>query len=92
MSNRFRGNTVNIVLRAWDIINQTSSENLHSFKPQIFTASGNQVEVKGKVCVMIDLCGILCITDVIVAEDMTIKRILSEDGGKVELHLKYSVE
>ena len=26
------------------------------------------------------------------AEDMTIKRILSKDGGKVELHLKYSVE
>ena len=48
-------------LKAWDIINQSSANNLDTFEPKIYTASGSQVEVKGSADVMIDIADVLVV-------------------------------
>ena len=63
------GATLSVLsLKAWDIISQSSSNDIKPFKMQVFTASGSQIEVKGKVSVTIEICGIQCIVDMIVAD------------------------
>ena len=63
------GATLSILsLKAWDIINQSSANNLDTFEPKIYTASGSQVEVKGSADVMIDIADVKSITRVIVAD------------------------
>lgn len=51
---------------------------LNSFKTKICTASGNPIDVKGKMSVMVEVGGVKCITDVVVA-DIDIDAILGLD-------------
>ena len=54
-----KGATLSVLsLKAWDIISQSSSHDIKPFKMQIFTASGIQIEDKGKASVTIEICGI----------------------------------
>ncbi len=73
------GATLSILsLKTWDVIQQSCSEGLKRFEPQIYTASGNQVDVKGMTRVMVEIVGIKCITEVIVA-DIDMDAILGLD-------------
>ena len=73
------GATLSILsLKAWDIINQSSANNLDTFEPKIYTESGSQVEVKGSADVMIDIADVKSITRVIVA-DIDIDAIIGLD-------------
>ena len=51
---------------------------LEEFHPEIFTASGNEVEVKGKTAVMIEICDVQCISTMVVA-DIDVDIILGLD-------------
>ena len=63
------GATLSVLsVRTWDIINQSCTTNLEVFKQQIFTASGNPLEITGSATVMIELCGIKSVTKIIVAD------------------------
>ncbi len=55
-------------LKTWDIISRTCSSKLVVFKSKIYTASGEHMQVKGKTSVNIEIGGVSCITDVIVAD------------------------
>ncbi|MCG8044653.1 MAG: hypothetical protein JAY66_03025, partial [Candidatus Thiodiazotropha taylori] len=73
------GATLSIVSsKAWDIVKQTCSNELEAFTMQIFTASGSQVDVKGKTQVVIELSGIKSVYEVIVA-DIDMDAILGLD-------------
>lgn len=62
------GATLSIIAsKAWDIITQSDSI-LQPFSPEVFTASGSEIEVKGKTTVMIEICGIQCPAEMIVAD------------------------
>ena len=52
-------------LKAWDVI---SSHDIYPFTMQVFTASGSQIGVEGKVSVTIEICSIQYIFDMIVAD------------------------
>ena len=63
------GATLSIIsIKAWDIINQSSAMTLNTFKTEIYTASGNPIDVKGKMTVMVEVGGVKCITDMVVAD------------------------
>ena len=63
------GATLSVLsLRAWDIISLSSSHDIYPFTMQVFTASGSQIEVKGKAPVTIEFCGIQYLFDMIVAD------------------------
>ena len=48
------GATLSIMLlKAWDIIRDSCSNELKAFSTPIFTASGNQIEVKGLIPVVV---------------------------------------
>ena len=50
------GATLSILsFKAWDVISQSSSNELKKFSMQVFTASGSQIEVKGKTTVIIEI-------------------------------------
>ena len=53
--------------RLWDTIRPCSSPVLEKFKHNVFTASGETIEIKGKTTVFIDICGIHCACSVVVA-------------------------
>ena len=50
------------------MISQSSSNELKKFSMQVFTASGSQIEVKGKTTVIIEICGVQCVTEIVVAD------------------------
>ena len=60
------------------MVGQSSTTALKQFKSEIFTASGSQIEVKGKASVMIEIDGIQCLTEMAVA-DIDIDAILGLD-------------
>ena len=73
------GATLSILsLKAWDVISQSSSNELKKFSMQVFTASGSQIEVKGKATVIIEICGVQCVTEIVVA-DIDMDAILGLD-------------
>ena len=62
------GATLSLIsCKAWDIINK-SAASLNEFRPDIFTASGNKVEVRGKATVLVELCDIQCVSEMVVAD------------------------
>ena len=73
------GATLSIMsLKAWDIIRDSCSNELKAFSTPIYTASGNQIEVKGLIPVVVRLCGLNCVTEVLVA-DVDVDVILGLD-------------
>ena len=73
------GATLSIIsIKAWDIISQNSSMTLQTFKSGIYTASGSPIDVKGKISVMVEVGGIKCVTEMVVA-DIDIDAILGLD-------------
>ena len=61
------GATLSIIsCKAWDTINQSGSV-LQPFNSVVYTASGGEVDIKGKTPVSVEVCGIQCIIDMIVA-------------------------
>ena len=65
------GATLSILsIKAWNIISQSSSVMLfcQPLESEIFTASGNPDDVKGKVQVMVEISGAQCITEMAVAD------------------------
>ena len=73
------GATLSILsIKAWDIISQHSTSKLQPFKSEIFTASGVQINVRGKASVMVDINGMHCMTEMAVA-DIDLDAILGLD-------------
>ena len=73
------GATLSILsIKGWDILSHSSSVVLQLFKSEIFTASGSPIDVKGKVQVMVDISGIQCLTEMVVA-DIDVDGILGLD-------------
>ena len=73
------GATLSILsIRAWDTLSQASTMSLKPFKAAIFTASGNQVDVKGQVSMMVEISSIKCIAEMVVA-DIDVDAILGLD-------------
>ena len=64
--------------KAWNTISQSSTGYLKVFESQIFTASGNQIDAKGIGSVVIEICGMKCVTDIVVA-DIDMDAILGLD-------------
>ena len=63
------GATLSILsIKAWDVLSQNSSMMLQPFQSEVYTASGNPIDVKGKVQVMVDVNGIQCLTEMVVAD------------------------
>ena len=72
------GATLSLIsCKAWDIINK-SADSLNEFRSDIFTASGNKVEVRGKATVLVELCDIQCVSEMVVA-DIDVDIILGLD-------------
>ena len=62
------GATLSLIsCKAWDLMNNLAAP-LEEFSPDIFTASGNKVEVRGKTTVIVDLCDIQCVSEMVVAD------------------------
>ena len=73
------GATLSILsIKAWDVLSQNSSMMLQPFQSEVYTASGNPIDVKGKVQVMVDVNGIQCLTEMVVA-DIDVDGILGLD-------------
>ena len=70
-------------LRAWGINNKSGNNQLEAFKSQVFTVSGNSVEIKGSVSVIIELSGVRSVTKLILA-DIDIDSILGLDFLKAK--------
>ena len=63
------GATLTIIsTRLWDTIQQCSSPLLETFSTQVFTASGEPVEIKGKTTVFLDIGGMQYACKVVVAD------------------------
>ena len=63
------GATLTIIsTRLWETIQQCSSPLLENFSTQVFTASGEPVEIKGKTTVFIDIGGMHYTCKVVVAD------------------------
>ena len=54
--------------RMWETIKPSTSMALESFDSSVFTASGEPVEIEGKTCVFIEINGILCPCNIVVAK------------------------
>ena len=54
--------------RMWETIKPSTSTALESFDSNVFTASGEPVEIEGKTCVFIEINGILCPCNIVVAK------------------------
>ena len=63
------GATLSIVSsQVWDITNQSSPSVLESFDSNVFEASEETVNVKGKTTALVEINGLICICQVIVAD------------------------
>ena len=73
------GATLSILsIKARNVISQHSTSKLKPFKSEILTAPGVQIDVRGKVSVMVDIDGMQCNTEMAVA-DIDLDPILGLD-------------
>ena len=76
------GATLTIIsTRLWDIIQQCSSPLLEKFSPQVFTASGEVVAIKGQTTAFIEICDMHYTCKVVVA-DIDLDMIMGLDFFK----------
>ena len=74
------GATIIIIsTRLWDTILKGSSPLLEKFTSQVFTASGEPVDIKGKTTVFIDICGMHHYTCKLVVADIDLDLIMGLD-------------